>query len=94
MALEANAKKTEHCGAKNMGHDKRARREDLKDASRKEQRGFDMTSDEGFWSPVPAYLAEERILTPEEAKAWSVSEETRKAIERLPNISIPSKRIR
>lgn len=38
MALEANAKKTEHNGAKNAGHDKYAPRADLKRASRKLRR--------------------------------------------------------
>jgi hypothetical protein len=41
MALEANAKKTEHCGSKNSGHDKVARRADLKEASRKLRRAND-----------------------------------------------------
>lgn len=38
MALEANARKTEHSGAKNSSHDKPARRADLKAASRKLRR--------------------------------------------------------
>ena len=38
MALEACAKKTEHNGAKNSGHDKYAPRSDLKRAARKFRR--------------------------------------------------------
>ena len=38
MALEANAKRTEHNGAKNMGHDKPAKRALLKAAARKLRR--------------------------------------------------------
>lgn len=38
MALESNARKTEHNGAKNSSHDKPAPRADLKAASRKLRR--------------------------------------------------------
>lgn len=38
MALESNARKTEHNGAKNRGHDKFARRADLKRAAKKIRR--------------------------------------------------------
>lgn len=41
MALESAAKRTEHNGAKNSGHDKIAKRADLKDASRKIRRAND-----------------------------------------------------
>lgn len=41
MALESNAKKTEHNGAKNSGHDKPAPRGDLKRASKKLRRRDD-----------------------------------------------------
>lgn len=41
MAVEANARKTEHSGAKNSGHDKCAPRADLKAASRKLRRAAD-----------------------------------------------------
>lgn len=41
MALEAAAKKTEHAGAKNSGHDRIAPRADLKDAAKKLRRRAD-----------------------------------------------------
>jgi hypothetical protein len=41
MALEANAKRTEHNGAKDMSHDKPARRAALKEAARKLRRRAD-----------------------------------------------------
>lgn len=41
MALEGSGKRTEHAGAKNMGHDKYAHREDLKAAACKIRRRND-----------------------------------------------------
>lgn len=47
MALDPNARKTEHSGAKNMSHDKRAPRAELKRASKKLRRRVDKASQKG-----------------------------------------------
>lgn len=50
MALEAAAKKTEHTGAKNSGHDKIAPRADMKDAAKKRRRENDKRAVAEAWS--------------------------------------------